>query len=256
MTSWAEERQDTADRLIDAMERDRFVLHRQEIKPLQQKEAFPFYEILIRFLDEEEVLLPPGTFIPVLESYTLMYMLDRWVITQVMSLLQDTAAGGKAKPPARYSVNLSAETLRNHESPGFILEQLQLFKADPRAVCFEVSEADAEAHVPMLMTTIKRLKTAGCGFALTGYNGDRIAHDVLQKLGLELVKIDADLVKNIHASKDHLKAVQSINEICHLYKIRTVGELVERPETLKLLKGARVDYAQGFAAGGSAAPLQ
>lgn len=256
MMNWAAERQETADRLIDALERERFILHRQEIKPLLQKQEFPFFEILIRFLDEEEVLLPPGTFIPVLESYTLMYMLDRWVITRVMSLLQSKPGEKPAKPTVRYSVNLSAETLRNHESPAFILEQLQLFGTNPRAVCFEVTEADAEAHVPMLATMIKRLKAAGCGFGLTGYNGDRIPHDTLQKLGVEFVKIDADLVKNIHASKDHLKAVQSINEICHLYKIRTVGELVERPETVKLLKEARVDYAQGFAAGGSAAPLQ
>jgi len=90
--------------------------------------------------------------------------------------------------PARCSINLSAETIRNHEFPAFLVEQLKLFKAVPGAIVFELTEADAEAHSTGLVNTVKRMKKTGCGVALTGYNGDRISFDALKKLAVDIVK--------------------------------------------------------------------
>ncbi len=247
MANLSAERQDTADKLIEALEQDRFVLHSQEIKPLKRIAEVPYREILIRFLDEEETLLPPGTFIPVLESYTLMYTLDRWIITRVLSWLHKASGKDGKSYPARCSINLSVETIRNHEFPAFLGEQLNLFKVAPGAVFFEVTEADAEANLAALGNMVKRLKKAGCGVALTGYNGDRISYEALKKLAVDVVKIDGDIVRKIHASASHLKTAKAINDICHAYGMRTVGELVEQTETLDRLKLVGVDYAQGFA---------
>jgi len=247
MANWSAERQDTADRLIEALERDRFVLHSQEIRALKRTDEVPYREILIRFLDEEETLLPPGTFIPLLEGYTLMYTLDRWVITRVLSWLHKASGRGSKRYPARCSINLSAETVRNHEFPTFLVEQLKLFKVAPGSILFEVTEADAAAHPAALGKAVKRLKNAGCGVALTAYNGDLISYEALKQLAVDIVKIDGDIIRHIHASESHLKTAVAINRICHAFGMRTVGELVERVETLDQLEQAGVDYAQGFA---------
>jgi EAL domain-containing protein (putative c-di-GMP-specific phosphodiesterase class I) len=247
MSTASTARQDTADKLIEALEQDRFVLYFQEIKPLQRTREPAFREILIRFLDEEEMLQPPGSFIPVLESYSLMYTLDRWVISRVLSWLKQGAAKGGKDFPVRCSINLSAETIRNHQFPGFLTEQLDLFKVAPSSVCFEVVEADVAPHLKTIGNAVKRLKKAGCGFVLTGYNGDRISHDVVHKLAVDIVKIDGNIVRTMHTSENDLITVDAINRMCHAYGIRTVAELVEQAETIDKLKQLGVDYAQGFA---------
>lgn len=247
MSNATTERQDTADKLIEALEQDRFVLYFQEIKALKRTNDPLYREILIRFLDEEERLLPPGTFIPVLESYNLMYTLDRWIISRVLSWLKQAAPKDGAQLAVRCSINLSAETIRNHQFPAFLAEQLDLFKVPPAAVYFEVTEADVEPHAGAIGNIIKRLKKAGCGLALTGYNGDKISHEAVKKLAFDIVKIDGDLVRKMHSNPNDFKTVDAINRMCHAYGIRTVGELVEQRETLDQLKRLGVDYAQGFA---------
>jgi len=247
MSNSTTERQDTADKLIEALEQNRFVLYFQEIKPLKRNGEASFREILVRFLDEEEKLLPPGTFIPVLESYSLMYTLDRWIIARVLSWLQRAAPRGDKDTPVRCSINLSAETIRNHQFPSFLAEQLDLFKVAPSSVWFEVTEADVDRHLGAIGNIIKRLKKAGCGIMLAGYNGDRISHDAVQKLAFDIVKIDGDIVRKINESATELKTVDAINRICHASNMRTVGELVEHIETLEKLRQVGVDYAQGFA---------
>lgn len=246
MSNASRERQDTADKLIEALEQDRFVLYSQEIRPLKRSAGGSFREILIRFLDEEEKLLPPGTFIPVLESYNLMYTLDRWIISRALSWLQH-APPGSGEASMRCSINLSAETARNPQFPAFLAEQLDLFKVAPALVCFEVTEPDLEPHLGAIGNVMKRLKKAGCHLALTSYTGDRVGHEALQKFAFDIVKIDGDIVRRIHESEPDLKTVEAINRTCHAYNIRTVGELVEQRETIDKLKQVGVDYAQGFA---------
>lgn len=247
MTIPSAEKQDTADKLIEALEQERFVLYFQDIKPLSRTAGAPFREILIRFLDEEETLLPPGTFIPVLESYNLMYTLDRWIISRVLSRLRSGAGDEGNLQGVRYSINLSAETFRNHGFPAFLEEQLSLFNTEPASVLFEITEADAGLHRTAAVNTLKRVKKAGCGLVLTGYSGDRISHEQLAQLAFDLVKIDGDMVRTMHVNDAHLKTVDAINRICHAGRIRTVGELVETRETVAKLREVGVDYAQGFA---------
>jgi EAL domain-containing protein (putative c-di-GMP-specific phosphodiesterase class I) len=52
-----------AARVIAALRQDEFVLYSQEIRPaLPGSGQRPFQEILLRFRQEEERLLPPGSF--------------------------------------------------------------------------------------------------------------------------------------------------------------------------------------------------
>ena len=63
MTSQPESQKDLADRLMAALQRDEFVLYTQTIVPLgPQGENRPFQEIFVRFKEEDDKLLPPGTF--------------------------------------------------------------------------------------------------------------------------------------------------------------------------------------------------
>ncbi len=42
------------------------------------------HEILIRMSEEEDNLIPPGTFLPFVEKYKMMPRLDRWVVRYVL----------------------------------------------------------------------------------------------------------------------------------------------------------------------------
>ena len=58
------------ERIRDALEDDRFVLHAQPILDLRTGEVAQ-YELLIRMLDDHGDLIPPGTFLQVAERFDL-----------------------------------------------------------------------------------------------------------------------------------------------------------------------------------------
>src|SRR5262252_4179515 len=75
---------DIANRLVAALQGDEFVLYAQSIVPLGSgADDWPFQEIFVRFAEEDAKLLPPGSFLPVLDEFHLLPFLDRWVVNRL-----------------------------------------------------------------------------------------------------------------------------------------------------------------------------
>ena len=92
MTESSFDREAAAAYLTSALTRDRFLLYCQPIVQVEAPDAERhFFEVLVRFRDEEEGLLPPGSFIPVLQDAGLMPLLDRWVVSTTIRKLLEPA---------------------------------------------------------------------------------------------------------------------------------------------------------------------
>lgn len=241
------DQQVTADKLIAALNQDRFVLYGQLIKPMgPAADDAGYQEILIRYIEEEEKLLPPGGFFPILESYNLMSMLDRWVVNRVIRWLLAKFKARKDWNAPRCSINLSNDSISDAGFSKFVKDQLQTSKVPPGTLSFEVPEADAEVHAIALEQLIADLRPLGCGFTLTGYSGEFVPAELLQALGIHFVKIDSRIVRNIHQHDGSLATAGTIHRTCQTLGIRTIAEFVEQPETVQKLKELGVDYVQGY----------
>jgi EAL domain-containing protein (putative c-di-GMP-specific phosphodiesterase class I) len=241
------DQQGTANKLIEALKQDRFIVYCQSIKAIDSvKDEGGFQEILVRFVEEEEKLLHPGGFFPVLESFKLMATLDRWVVNRVLrwSLAKNKAQKNWNIP--RSSINLSIDSIVNSGFSEFVRQQLQASRLPSGKLSFEVPEPDAEACAIELEQLIAELKPLGCSFTITGYNGESISAEMLQALGVSFVKIDGRLVNKLHRDDTSVSRVSDIHRSCQTIGIRTIGELVELPETLQKLKELGVNYAQGY----------
>lgn len=239
--------QGTADKLIAALKQDGFILYGQIIKPISAgADRSGYQEILIRYREEEEKLLPPGGFFPILESYKLMATLDRWVVNRVIKWLLAKHKAGKKPDAPRCSINLSGESIAGAGFPKFVKEQLKRGRVPPDRISFEVQEDDADAHAVALGKIIDELGPSGCSFAITGYTGEFVSAEMLQALGVNFVKIDSRIIRNLHQHDGSYVTADAIHRTCQALGIRTIAEFVERPETVRKLKELGVDYAQGY----------
>src|SRR5438270_3463975 len=109
-----------APRLRQALDNDEFALYAQAVLALKGGERYPMAEILVRLREEERALLPPGEFLPVFEHYRMMAQLDRWVVRHTVKRL---AEGSRI---ARFTVNLSGQTLEDEDFPRFVAAQLSV----------------------------------------------------------------------------------------------------------------------------------
>ncbi|TMH15031.1 MAG: EAL domain-containing protein, partial [Betaproteobacteria bacterium] len=75
----------TAGHFTEALTKGSFALFCQPIVPVESaKVDYKYLEIFVRFREEEDKLLPPGTFFPILEANHLTPLLDRWVVREVL----------------------------------------------------------------------------------------------------------------------------------------------------------------------------
>jgi EAL domain-containing protein (putative c-di-GMP-specific phosphodiesterase class I) len=236
-----------ATRLIAALRQGEFVLYGQRIMPLAPRGgARPFREILIRFREEEEKLLPPGTFFPLLEEYHLLPYLDRWVISRLARLIADVRAAEPEGLVSCNGVNLSGDTLRDPGFADFTIRHIQNSRLPESAFIFEIGWDTAILWTQELQMLQAKLKPAGCRFALAGFDGSETSFGFLKTIAPDFVKLSYGIVKDINRSLDVSEKTKSINSRCQALGVKTIVEFVEDRDLLRHLRALDVDFAQGL----------
>ena len=241
LTGWTS----AADRLTAALQNNEFCLYGQTIAPLAA-EGKPLCEILIRLIEEEQNLMPPGAFLLLAEEHGLMPSLDRWVVRNVLEWL-----GSRRKTDPDHSmmiccINLSAATMADPYFAAYVREQLQIFDIAGASLCIEVGENDAAAHLAETARQSARLKELGCRIALSGFGRNTVSLDILKNFTVDFIKIDGTVILNILRDEVDLAKATAINRVAHAVGIKTIAEFVESDEILTKLRELGIDYAQGF----------
>ena len=237
------------DRLIRDLKDEKFVLYFQSIVPVAV--AAPDHslhrEILIRFKEEERDLMPPGTFLPILENQGLMPLLDRWGTGRVMRWVKSLHSAGTPRYAPRCSINVSSDTIRRDAAfADFVHQGVTRAGIPPSSLSFEIATADAIGAAQPVTKLVSSLRAAGCGVAFSVFAGEAAALEIARSLGVAFVKIDGSLVYPI--SRDRAAAIRlhEVQQSCRSSGVQTICTQVEDPQTLEILRRIQVNYAQGF----------
>ena len=153
-------------RLKEALENDRFVLHGQEIRPLASEGESPWLEVLLRLDRGGGRFESPGPLIELAERFNYMLPVDRWVIQSAFSTLA-SQLDEASTPPARLAINLSGQSMKDPELPGYVRGALERSGLQPEWICFEITETAAIANFDQAIDLIAALRALGCRVALT-----------------------------------------------------------------------------------------
>ncbi|OQW94816.1 MAG: hypothetical protein BWK79_04730 [Beggiatoa sp. IS2] len=230
-------------RITQAIEENRFLLHCQPIVPLLITSSIFHLELFLRMLDENGAIVPPMAFIPAAERYNMMVTIDRWVVEKALDSYESVSA---LQPNLVMNINLSSVSIGDEYFLKFVQEQFLRFNVNPAAVCFEITETAAIAHLNKALFFIKTLKAIGCHFALDDFGSGLSSFAYLKNLPIDYLKIDGAFVKDMLEDPVDCAAVESINKIGHVMGIETVAECVENDEILDKLREMGVNYVQGY----------
>lgn len=235
-----------SERVRDALEHERFMLHCQPIIDLNSGETSQ-YELLLRMHDTQTgELTLPGAFLSTAERFGLIQKIDRWVVSEAISLIDRQRAAGR---DVLLEVNLSGMSIDDPELPKLVEAELEATGIDPSRLIFEVTETMAIANLEKARELAESLTRLGCRFALDDFGVGFASFYYLKHLPISFLKIDGDFVRDLLRSRTDQLVVKALVEISRGLGIRTVGECVENAETLELVREYGVDYAQGWVTG-------
>lgn len=235
-----------ASQIQQAIDNDRFRLFYQTIKPLKPTSPSDagHIEIFVRMLDEHNLLVPPGAFIPAAERYDLMPQIDQWIIRNTLAWLGDHLQS--QNQPLRCAINLSGISIGNEECLQHIKADIKRYRIPAHLLCFEITETAAMNDPEAARRFIDELKSLGCQFALDDFGSGLSSFGYLKQLPVDYLKIDGIFIRDIVDSDIDQAMVTSINNIAHIMGLKTVAEFVEDNATLELLRRIGIDYAQGY----------
>lgn len=232
--------------IIAAIGKGKFRLLYQLIAPI--KSGFgeiEHFEILVRLIEEEENLIPPGEFFPLAEKYGLMMNLDRWVVQHVVEHASRHNLREKYVGPM-YFINLSVATISDPEFPEFTQLTLLEHGLPGAALCFEIPNAELVLRTSVVAEFARRIRQYGCRVAISGFGSVQVSFDYFRGFQVEFLKIDGSIVFDILRDPAALAKIRAINNVAQKIGVETIAELVESEETITKLKEIGIDYAQGF----------
>jgi diguanylate cyclase (GGDEF)-like protein/PAS domain S-box-containing protein len=224
-------------RIRDALERDRFVLHAQPIVDLQTGETVQ-HELLIRMLGEDGEVLPPGDFLHYAERFGLMAQIDRWVVARAVELV--------AERDLSVEVNLSGKSLGDVGIVELVEELIAEHGVDAGRLVFEITETEAIANLDYARELAQRLQRLGCRFALDDFGSGFAGFRYLKALPFDYLKIDGDFIRDLPRNRTDQLVVRALVDVARGLGKKTVAEYVSDEEVRKLVTAGGIDLGQGF----------
>ncbi len=227
-----------ADQIRRALAEDRFTLYWQPIVELSSGLATQ-YELLLRMIDTDGAVIPPGEFIEAAERCGLIGEIDRWVIRRAIALLAEL-------PDVRLEVNVSGVSVGDLSIPDLVEREIAALGVDPGRLVFELTETSAIADMEQAREFAERLTRLGCRFALDDFGAGFSSFHYLKHLPLDYLKIDGDFIRGLAGSPTDQLVVKAMVDIARGMGMKTIAEFVEDAETVEMLRRLGVDYSQGY----------
>lgn len=228
-------------RIVHALERDRFVLYAQPIVSLRTRNIHE-YELLIRMLDEEDRALLPAEFLEIAERFSLINEIDRWVVSHAVGLLGEQQRLGRRTPLA---INLSGRAFGDSNLLPLIERELATRDVRPDLLMIEVTETAAIVDIDRAEKFIRSLKRLGCRFALDDFGIGFSSFSHLKHLPVDYLKIDGSFIRNLPSDKVDQQLVQAMVGMARALRRETIAEFVQNEATVEVLRELGVDYGQG-----------
>ncbi len=205
------------------------------------------YEILMGMKGEDGKLSSPQDFIIQAEQHGYMVQIDRWVIRQVFTWINEQMDNQKQIP--YLSVNLSGNSVTDDDFLDYLLEQISEYGVGTNRICFEITETGTISNMIKAADFVRELKNIGCKFSIDDFGTGLSSHSYLRELPVDYLKIDGTFIANIHENDNDYAMVKSINDLAHFLNQQTIAEFVENDAIVAKLSEIGVDYLQGYGVG-------
>lgn len=203
------------------------------------------YEALSRWQDPERGLIGPGQFIPVIEKHHLTFMLDQYMMTEVLRKLAQWKQNGVELHPV--SVNLSHEDFDWPEIVEMITNLTDKYGIDHSLISIEITERDLAGDMTRLQEKMRELHRRGFKFWMDDFGSGYSSLNAMYEYRFDLIKLDMKFVQ--HLDENHginRKLMKSLVQVAKEMGMQTLSEGVETEEEYDFVKQIGCSKTQGF----------
>ncbi|WP_251357817.1 EAL domain-containing protein [Kangiella sp. TOML190] len=229
----------------------KYAIDKRQIHPFLQPIVDPqtgqvtAYEVLARWIDEEEQMISPAQFMPIAERSGLIDSIFLQQVKAVKPMFNQLS-----KQPGSslqyLSLNLSPQQLHRPKFLTDLKNIISQYQINPENIVLEITETALITNPVSANETIVKLKALGFRVALDDFGTGHSSLTHLKEFNVDVLKIDRSFVSNIQKSPTVFCIVESVINLAHKLQIKVVAEGVESQTELETMCDLNCHFIQGF----------
>lgn len=220
----------------DALEQGNFVAYYQPIVDIKSGHIFK-YEALVR-LNHNDQVYSPCVFLDAAKH--------NGTLSDIFAIMLEHACQQAAITGSNFSVNIQATEFIYSGLLNFIKKTLQKHNVSPGLITLEILEDISINRDSVIRERINEIHDLGLKLAIDDFGVNCSNFGQLVSLPIDYIKIDGSFVKNVLTSHNSQIVIKTIVTYAKERGIKLIAEYVSDQKILEYIKGAGVDYAQGY----------
>lgn len=192
------------------------------------------HELLLR-MNLGTRLAKPEEFIGLAERSGQIREIDLWAVRRGVELAARSSV----------AINVSAKSLGSELLLAEIDRGLERSGVAPERVTLEITETAGAEDLEQAAAWVQRLTRRGCRVSLDDFGTGYGAFTYLNRLAVSELKISREFVARLLHSEADRRVVSTIVAVSRNFGMTTVAEGVEDEETLAIVEGFGIEFAQG-----------
>jgi len=227
--------------LDDAVKRDAFCYFYQPIVSTVTGHI-EGHEALIRWQGRGEAIVP-ALFLPIMEENGSIQSVQQ-------RLLDDVArACGQSAAPTFIGINWSPRQLLQASAASALIDRVKELKLDPARIIIEITTRSTLIDADLIFLCVQLLKESGFQIALDDFGGPIGGLSYLNRLPIDVVKLDSSLIADAERSERAARILAGIIDFAHQLRARVIANGVETQQQVRILRRLGCDLLQGQAIG-------
>ncbi|HST36735.1 MAG TPA: bifunctional diguanylate cyclase/phosphodiesterase, partial [Allosphingosinicella sp.] len=228
-----------------AIESDRLTLAYHPLIDLKTGNVAGF-EALSRWTDDDGQVIEPGEFIPVAEESGLIVQLGRWALETATRTLSEWDRKTGVSLPIGISVNLSPIQISRDDIAAAVSRALSASGIDGGRLTLEITESAIIQDPAGAAKALNALKRFDVRIAMDDFGTGYTSLELLQRLPIDVLKIDQSFIGQMLADGDSTAIVRAILSLSRALGMATTAEGIDSPELAEMLADLGCTYGQGF----------
>lgn len=200
-------------------------------------------EALIRWRHPTRGLVPPGDFIPVVNTSPLSEAVATWVMATACRQAWEWQLAGHE---IRVGINLSPSQFQSGDLAAFVSKLLTVTGVSPGLIELEVTEDILLHDEPGVLQTFNRLQALGVSLVFDDFGTGYASLSYLKKFPLDGLKIDRSFVRDVLTQADDAAIVGSTVSLSRQLNLSVIAEGIENQATADFLLALGCEHGQGY----------
>ena len=230
---------DTMRMVDDAIRTRRLALAYQPVVLSRDPGRVAFYEGLIRVLEPNGRIIPAADFMAAIEPHELGREIDCAALEFGLTALA-------RHPDLRLSINMSARSISYPRWMRTLKKGLDLGATVGERLILEITESSAMIVPDPVIALMDEMQRKSVAFAMDDFGAGNTAIRYFKDFLFDIVKIDGQFIRKIHANQDNRALVSALLGIGRHFDMFVVAECVETPQEAECLRAMGVDCLQGY----------